>query len=468
MIIASLLLSSLWTPFCIPQDPPPVEEDAESVETETTETEVVEEPVEETADQAVEDSPYLAVVGGTVHTVTDGDIQHATVLCKGRRILRVGKKIPIPEGATIIDASGMHVYPGLIAVNSSGIVSGRGNSLRDSYDPFSMNVDLGLAGGLTTVQAGGAVAKLVRNSLDDVLIGQVEWVSINWSSSNPGGKRKVRGDFEKARDYQRELRYYEAAKAAGEEDLEEPSDAGINQSYLALLSKQQTARFNVQTVKDLKAMCQLLADFPMDAVAFGGREAWAVAAELGRSGVRMVLTPRAKSYADPKLNRDSGWSIENAAKLWNHGVEFALIPGQTYISTSGLAGRDLLTLPMEAAFAIRGGLNEKAALRAITIDAARILGVGERIGSLEAGKDADLIITDYEIFDYRSFVQWAVVNGRQVYDKQTAPYFAHIRPRPEQVIEAVVEAIEVAGDEGQEEPVVLEVEQADSPIAQPQ
>jgi len=125
-------------------------------------------------------------------------------------------------------------------------------------------------------------------------------------------------------------------------------------------------------------------------------------------------------------------------------------------------------LPMEAAFAIRGGLNEKAALRAITIDAARILGVGERIGSLEAGKDADLIITDYEIFDYRSFVQWAVVNGRQVYDKQTAPYFAHIRPRPEQVIEAVVEAIEVAGDEGQEEPVVLEVEQADSPIAQPQ
>lgn len=480
MILTTLLLSSFaWLP-AIPQDPAPQPDPApeqDPVEQEPeqepeAEPEVEEDPEEETEEEPeiVDTSPYLAVVGATVHTVSDGDIANATVLCKNRRILKVGRNVAIPDGAQIINATGMHVYPGLIAVNSSGIVSGRGKSLRDSYDPYSLNVGLGLAGGLTTVYSGGAIAKLVWDSLDDVLIAQTSWVTVNWSSSNPGNRRKVLAGLRGAQDFLREMRYFEAAKAAGEEDLEEPSDKGVDKDYLALLEHQKTARFNANTVSDLRSLCDLLQDFPMRAVVFGGREAWTLASELGRAGVSMVLTPRNKSWADPDLNRDSGWSIENAAKLWEHGVEFALVPGQTYISTGGIAGRDLLTLPMEAAFAIRGGLSEEAALRSITIDAARILGVGERIGSIEPGKDADLIVTDYELFDYRSFVQWAVVNGRQVYDKQTAPYFAHIRPRPEPeaVVAAVIAAIENADEIGKDSAADDEndaAEHSDSPDA---
>lgn len=185
----------------------------------------------------------------------------------------------------------------------------------------------------------------------------------------------------------------------------------------------------------------------MKAVLFGGLEAWTVAPKIGRSGAKLVITPRRKRWATEELNRESGWSIENAAKLYAAGVEFAILPSSTNISTGGIAGRDLLTLPMEAAFAIRGGLSEEAALRSITIDAARILGVENRIGSLEVGKDADLIVTDRELFDYRAFVEWAVVNGRVAYDKQAEPYFAHIRPRPAPTPSEIVEEVRRALNE---------------------
>jgi imidazolonepropionase-like amidohydrolase len=83
---------------------------------------------------------------------------------------------------------------------------------------------------------------------------------------------------------------------------------------------------------------------------------------------------------------------------------------------------------MEAAFAVRGGLPEDAALRSITIDAARILGIDHRVGSLEIGKDGNFMITDGDPLHYMTHVRWTVVNGRLVYDKQKDSLFSHIRP----------------------------------------
>ena len=69
-----------------------------------------------------------------------------------------------------------------------------------------------------------------------------------------------------------------------------------------------------------RSVCELLEEFPMRAVIQGGREAWTLAPRIGRTGASMVLTPRAKDWADPELNRPSGWSIENARILWDSGV----------------------------------------------------------------------------------------------------------------------------------------------------
>jgi hypothetical protein len=447
MALFELMLALAAQPAAaaLPQEPPK-EEAPEQQEAEKP----AEQPVEEAAGPDP-DSPYLAIVGAEIHTVSDGVIPSGTVLCKGGRILKVGRRVSVPEGARVIEAEGMKVYPGLVAVESSGIVQGRGSGLADDYDPFSLNVDLGLAGGLTSVQTGGAVAKLVRHSIEDVVLGDAAWVTLNYSTSSPRARRDLREKLDRARDFLREQRAFEAAKKAGEEDLVEPDKKGLDQRSLALLQRQAVARFNANNAKDLLTVCELLEDYPMEAVVFGGQEAWTVAQQLSRAGVRLVITPREKRWADEELNRPSGWSIENARVLYDHGVEFAVLPSQTYISTGGIAGRDLLTLPMEVAFAIRGGLPQDAALRSITIDAARILGVDDRVGTIEPGKDADLIVCDGDLFDYRTFVQWAVVNGEVAYDKQSAPYFSHIRPRPEptvaEVVDAVLEGIQEQTDE---------------------
>jgi len=91
---------------------------------------------------AQQDSSYLAIVGGDIHTVSDGVIMKGVVLCKDSRILKVGKRVRIPDGAEIIDAKGMQVYPGLIATEAYGVINGRGVDIADSYDPYKLNLDL--------------------------------------------------------------------------------------------------------------------------------------------------------------------------------------------------------------------------------------------------------------------------------------------------------------------------------------
>ena len=153
-----------------------------------------------------------------------------------------------------------------------------------------------------------------------------------------------------------------------------------------------------------------------------------MAGEMARAGLQAVITPRTRRDRDERTNRPNGSSIENARILHEHGVPLAIIPLSTGTSTMGLAGRDLLHLPMEAAFAIRGGLPDEAALRAITLGAARILGIDHRVGSIEVGKDADFAIVDGDLLHYMTLTRWTVVNGRIAYDKQKDSLFNHIRP----------------------------------------
>ena len=114
--------------------------------------------------------------------------------------------------------------------------------------------------------------------------------------------------------------------------------------------------------------------------------------------------------------------------LHDRGVPVAVIPGSQGIATWGLVGQDLFTMPVEAAYAIRGGLSRQAALESITITAARVLGIDDYVGSLEVGKDADVIVTDGDILHYKTMVYYSVVNGRLAYDKAEESLLSHIRP----------------------------------------
>src|SRR6185295_4763113 len=101
-------------------------------------------------------------------------------------------------------------------------------------------------------------------------------------------------------------------------------------------------------------------------------EGWIIAEEIGRARAYCVVEPRSKEHAPRHASRPAGSSIEQAALLRKAGVKFALLPPNETVGTGGIAGRDLLTLPLEGAFAIRGGLDEKTALEAIKIGRAHV------------------------------------------------------------------------------------------------
>src|SRR5690606_36059995 len=112
-------------------------------------------------------------------------------------------------------------------------------------------------------------------------------------------------------------------------------------------------------------------------------EGWTVASLLGRARCSAVVVPRARRREDPRLERPNGWTIENAARLQQAGVPVTVMSANTGIGTWGLAGHDLFTLSLEAAYAMRGGLDAEAALASITLMPARLLGVDHRVGSIE-------------------------------------------------------------------------------------
>lgn len=369
---------------------------------------------------------WLAILNGDVHTISDGVLRGATLLCKNGKIHALGYGVEVPKEAATIDATGLHLYPGLIAVNSAQVIGAEPLDL--TTDVFSYNVTFGLACGWTTIVSGNSAGKLTYGTLDGLLLRSNLLMRMSYQSGDE--RRRVRDDFENAREFLRKRKLFEQQRAANQ-PAEEPKPDGVNQEYLKLLGGDAIARFDAFTAEDLRSIAKLVTEYGFKAVVFGATEGWIVAEELGRAGISCVVTPMTpRVERDPRLNRPNGATIENAALLWKGGVKVAVIPATARLGTDGLVERDLRTPTLEAAFAVRGGLPREAAEAALTLNAARVLGIDDRVGSLEVGKDADVILLDGELLDYESFVYYAVVNGRLAYDKAKESLFRDLRPRP--------------------------------------
>jgi imidazolonepropionase-like amidohydrolase len=387
------------------------------------------------AQEQEEDEPadeWFALQGGDVYTGTGAILRGATVLSKNGKIDEIGYDLFIPEEAKVMDVSGYRVYPGLVAIESRGLFGGS-SDLANSVDPFSKNMILALAAGVTTARSGSEVAKLRAGHIDGLVLTSGVLPGLSYSKSNPSGKRTLRKKFEKAAQYLRDYAQWEIDKKKDKE-LKEPSDKGVDSAVLRYLRGEARPVFSASQRTDLLEIARLAQRFGFRPIINGCQEGWIVADELGRAGASAIITARDRRTKSEQLVRTGGSSIENAAILHRAGVSVTIIPASAGISLGGIVGRDLMHLTIEAGFAVRGGLSEKAALDGITIEPARLLGVESRVGSIEVGKDADLIITDGDILHYQTFVQWAVVSGEVVYDKEAELYFAHIRPRPENAL----------------------------------
>ena len=175
------------------------------------------------------------------------------------------------------------------------------------------------------------------------------------------------------------------------------------------------AGFRRRVFGDLPGLrIKLAKELDYDLILDGVHEAWLVAGELSAAKVQTVLTPRSRRRPNPGKEETTGSSIETSGTLEKAGVPFAVAPLSPSVSLDGIPGRDLTSLALEAAFAVRGGASEQTALAAVTITPARLLGLAERIGSIEEGKDADLLILDGPPLDYRTYVEKAYVGGKVI------------------------------------------------------
>jgi hypothetical protein len=185
------------------------------------------------------------------------------------------------------------------------------------------------------------------------------------------------------------------------------------------------------TALDLQGLAELSLDFDLPLVILDAREAWTMTGKLARAKISVILTPRQRGDGGNEPTRfyegPSGWSIETGAKLDAAGIPWCVRSLTPFVATDGIAGRNLMALNMDAAFTVRGGASEEAALRSVTLGAAEILKISDRLGSLEAGKDADITISDLEPLDYRSFAEIVLVNGKTVYEKDKCSFFNHIQ-----------------------------------------
>jgi imidazolonepropionase-like amidohydrolase len=261
-----------------------------------------------------------------------------------------------------------------------------------------------------------AVIKLSYGELEPMLVTQTPFFAISSSSLTGSLNRHTwRASIAKARAYLKAQAAHEAIVKSGKKST--PPRKTVTDDYIRLVKRETYLRTDANSAESIRGMIALSRELDYKLMLDGVVEGWLTATELGKADVPVIITPRTRRFAARGKEDSSGSSIETSGILEKAGVPFAIAALSSSISLNGLAGRDLTSLPLEAAFAVRGGCSESTALAALTIVPARLLGLQDRLGSIEKGKDADILILDGPPLDYRTYVETAIVSGKVRYDR---------------------------------------------------
>ncbi|MCA9127264.1 MAG: amidohydrolase family protein [Planctomycetales bacterium] len=268
--------------------------------------------------------------------------------------------------------------------------------------------------------SNSAVIKMSYGVLDKMLLAENVFLDANPGSLiGAANQRNWREQIALARQYLRSQAEHEKAIAAGKK--QQPPRKPVKDDVLRLVKHEVAMRISANTVSEMQMLVELSKELDYELVIDGAAECWVMGRELAEGDTSVILTPRSRRSSTFGAEDRSGTWIEASRVMQEHGVPFAVSALSSSISLNGLAGRDLTSLPLEAAFAVRGGASESTALAAITIVPATMMGLEDRIGSLEVGKDADVLILNGQPLDYRTYVETAIVNGNVVYERNAAP-----------------------------------------------
>lgn len=387
---------------------------------------------------AAEAAAQTAVRAQTVHTMAGPAISDGVVLIgEDGKITAVGpaSSVAIPEGYRVVQ--GAVAAPGLIDARGTIGLSGwlnqnhdqdqleRSDAIQpelraiDAYNPREQLVGWARGYGVTTIHTGHApgalvsgqtlIAKTRGDTVDEAVLRPTAMIAATISDRARGSNNKSPGTRAKMAAMLREA-LLEAQQYAADRDSAESGEGpprNLRNETLALaLAGEIPISITAHRTQDILTAIRIADEFGFPLVLDGAAEAYEVLDEIRASGAPVLLHATMFRAGGETENL----SLETAAKLRAAGIPFAIQSGfEPYVPKSRL-------VLFEAAVAAANGLTFDQALAAVTIDAARILDVDDRVGSLEVGKDGDVAVYDGDPFEYASHCTAVVIEGELVSD----------------------------------------------------
>jgi imidazolonepropionase-like amidohydrolase len=393
-------------------------------------------------------SGFYAIRNARIVTVSGAEIESGTVIIRNGKIEAVGANIASPAGAQEIEARGLTVYPGMIDAGTSlGLVEVNSGApgtvdlteIGDmnpnaqaiiAINPHSAHVGVTRVNGVTsvvTMPLGGIIsgqaalinldgatpremsvlpsAALVINfpratttSFDALFNPQ----AINLNDAISTRDRQL----EQLRKLLRDAEAYGRAQAAyaGDKSLPRPEQSVVLAALVPFVRGERPVIMRADREAEIRAAIRFADEMHLRPIILGGDDSWKAAALLKERNVPVILT----GVLDLPSREDDAYDslYETAARLQQAGVRFCISTGNT--------GSNVRDLPYHAGMAAAFGLPRAEALKAVTLYPAQIMNVADRLGSIEAGKTANLVITDGDLLEARTRLRYLFINGRQL------------------------------------------------------
>jgi imidazolonepropionase-like amidohydrolase len=399
------------------------------------------------ANAAAADAPaVLLIQNATILTVSHGTIEHGSILIKDGKIVDLGPSIKAPKDAQVIDAAGQFVIPGIIDCHSHIAVDGSVNegsisvssivNIADVLNPDDISIYRDLAGGVTTAN--------VLHGSANAIGGQTVVIKLRWGQpasklpfegalpgikfalgENPkrsnfrigravrypatrmGVEESIRGAFAEARDYKASWDSYNKRVAAGGKNLVPPRRDLRLEPLVEVLEGKRYVHSHCYREDEILMLLRVAKEFGFKVRTFQHvLEGYKVADEIAASGAG------ASTFSDWWAYKVEAYDAipYNAALMTRRGV---------LVSINSDDAAEATHLNQEAAKSMKfGGLSHDEALKMVTINPAIQLGIDKRVGSIDTGKDADLVIYNHDPLSAYAVVQKTLIDGHIYFDRQ--------------------------------------------------
>ncbi|HSL94223.1 MAG TPA: amidohydrolase, partial [Bacillota bacterium] len=361
----------------------------------------------------------ILITNGRIHTAVGPTLDNGCILIKDGKIAEVARDIAAPAGAKIIDAGGRHVFPGFVDAHchlgmwedSIGFEGDDGNEMTapvtanlraiDAINPMDVTFKEAREAGVTSCATGPGSAnviggtfvaiKTVGDRIDDMIIKDPIAMKCAFGE-NPkrvySGQKKQPSTRMGTAAVMREAlmkakRYLETIERAGDDASKLPALDVQSEALLPVLRKEIPLKAHAHRADDIFTSIRIAREFNVDITLEHCTEGHLIADYLVKEGLPAVIGP---SFGHRTKFELKNKTFETPAILDKAGVKVAIVTDSPVVPLS--------SLPIMAGMAVASGMSEEAALRAITINAAEIVGIADRVGSIEVGKDADIAIFD--------------------------------------------------------------------------